>query len=151
MVRYIKQKNDYSCSAVVLMNARKWQGEKISYAKHYPEYRKKLLLTPELTEEDYWTRWLMLIQEISRIGGDACIRPTVKRVERMLTKGYAVMVYEDCDEKEYAHIYIIVKQTEKSFYCVNFDYEYAHKWVKKPKIFDGREVVVWSIPTLNKV
>ena len=142
MVRYIKQRNRFSCAVIAIINARKWQGQKLSYCSCYKHYSK--------INDSWWDLW----QEISNLGAEIDIHPTVKKIEKILNSEKSVLVYSKC--RHDAHLYNIVKHTKKSFLCLNVCWNITSEWISKSEFMNywncgkkkcGKtEHVIWRVP-----
>ncbi len=97
-----------------------------------------------------WDLW----QEISNLGAEIDIHPTVKKIEKILNSEKSVLVYSKC--RHDAHLYNIVKHTKKSFLCLNVCWNITSEWISKSEFMNywncgkkkcGKtEHVIWRVP-----
>ena len=58
MPRYIKQKDDFSCGPVALLNVRLWAGQQITYKQNYEECKIMCKCSEEGTQRSHFQRAL---------------------------------------------------------------------------------------------
>lgn len=58
MPRYIKQKDDFSCGPIALLNVRLWAGQSVSYKQNYKECRVICKCSEEGTQRSHFQRAL---------------------------------------------------------------------------------------------
>ena len=91
MIRYTSQRNHVDCGPTAIANALKWAGASFSYAGSY-----KALIANCRAEDG--THWTDLTHELARWEREGVLklkvwfRPTLKRIEKQLSKGGAVIL-----------------------------------------------------------
>jgi hypothetical protein len=146
-MRFLKQKNIFSCGPIALMNIHKWLGHRCAYKTHYKKICKKVKCTTDSggCSLDLFADCLYAMAKVlPRHTAGECTAYRVKhrqgligRISHALENGHVVVADYLFDEispqgDKYSHIYIIIDQTEKSFYCLN--YHLGHRWVSKNKL-----------------
>jgi predicted double-glycine peptidase len=127
--RWIRQRNNYSCGPVAIMNLLKWLGESVTYANDYAYWLKQCKTAKYGTSLYNFTRVLYNLDGIKISPRNV---PNIGVIDEALLNGRAVVMksaYISNDVYE-GHYYLITDCTDKSYYCVNLNDK--HGWVSKP-------------------
>lgn len=114
-MRFLKQRNSYSCGVIALLNAERIRGKKITYSKDYKIYRDLLNCT-----EDSGTRW----EQFNRL----CHVLGFKYSETY--KGQAPLIIQQCSFTGSCHYCVILKYSKdlQVAYVLNTE-NFKHEWV----------------------
>lgn len=125
-MRFTKQRAKYDCSSVSIINACKFFGQKISYTKHKNDLADLLDLTPQGCRT---THFISLMRKIHQL---QFFNIKTKSVHR---NSKSVIV----NEKQipmvliHGHVFIVVKETKKSYKCINLYSNQTISYVLKKK------------------
>lgn len=142
-MKYITQRDKFSCGPIAVINALKWQGFCIT-EKALPAVREMLDCirvhgtdVPQFAHFCESYRWPME-------------RPTLTKVNSILRDGDAVVVNtRNRDDRgrigKEGHYYLITKRTPRSFYCVNYGKPAwrTHRWLRQWAFL---KPIVWRVP-----
>jgi len=129
MTRYIKQRDQFSCVAIAILNARKWLGHKVSYDRDYMSVRCKAgLIIGVGTGARGFLRAARGLP-LTRI-----CKPTYAKIKKAIKAGNAVIVRSRWPQPRGGHIFLITKLTKRSVFCVNV--YGGHVW-RSRRIFKG--------------
>lgn len=122
-MRYITQRDEYSCGAIALANAMKWAGERISWKESANSIRKMCRTN---TEHGTWFRDLDRV--IKRYFKNVEFRwnLSLEEMDDHLRSGGAVVYnYTMRDDEEMGHYIFIdgISDSGKSYYVVNACFE----------------------------
>lgn len=123
-IRYAHQRRKNDCGAVVIINAAKWSGAKISYIKEYQTLCELLGIENDCgtTFEDVkeLIEWSSFPFKISRIRRNI----TNNLLDRHLNKGGAAIFFDDW----LGHVFLVAEFTKKKYVLINF---YNHVTISK--------------------
>ena len=127
--RWIRQRNDFSCGPVAIMNLLKWLGESVTYANDYKYWANKCKTAEYGTTLHDFVRVLYNLDGIKISPRNV---PNIGVIDEALQSGKAVVMKSAyiVDNVYEGHYYLITDQTDKSFYCVNLNDK--HGWISKP-------------------
>jgi hypothetical protein len=131
-IRWIAQKNLYSCGPVAILNTLKWIGFPISYKQNYKFWKKKCRCTEGGTHQHYFQICLNNIKNATIISKNL---PTIESIEHALASEQIIIMkssYVLDKRKIEGHFFIISNMTDEQFFCVNV--EGKHMWYNK-KLF----------------
>lgn len=129
-VRWIAQKNTFSCGPVAILNVLKWAGFPISYKKDYNFWKKKCKCSNYGTHQPKFQDCLQNLKNISAIPKNL---PTISFIEDILQSNQIVIMKSTSritSQRDLGHFFLIVEMTEDSFFIVN-DIEGKHQWYDK--------------------
>lgn len=126
-VRWLRQRDAYSCVPVALMNIAKAFGEGVTY-QDLPKY-KKLCHTNSEGSDVYTSRKLLFRDFHVK---KQILHPTMSQLRKYLAENYMILL-RSCTLYS-AHLFILAAATESSFYCVNI-YR-GHGWVPNQNFKD---------------
>ena len=129
IIRWIAQKNLYSCGPIAILNTLKWLGFPISYKQHYCFWKKKCLCTKEGTHQHYFQKCLDNIKNATITSKNL---PTISYIEQSIQNNQLVVMkssYMLEKRKVEGHFFIISDMTDEQFFCVNV--EGKHIWYDK--------------------
>ncbi len=149
---YIIQMDQFSCGPIAFINAKKWQGFKVSYNSDYRKIRKLCHCEPPNGTPEKYQKKIA-----KKFGFRRLFKPTVRKIDKLLLAGYAIQMrslyYKD--EEFHGHLYVITRRTERSFYCINYS-NIGHRWVLKKefkhedlKRFGRVRPFAWIIPNVE--
>lgn len=120
MTRYINQRDQFSCVPVVILNARKWLGHKVSYDRDYMNTRCQAGVIKG--KGAYATGFLRASRKLPKT---RICRPNWTKIKRTLKSGNAVIVRSRWDYG--GHIFLVTRMTDRSIFCVNV--YGGHRWL----------------------
>ena len=153
MPRFIKQRDEYSCGPVAIVNALKWAGIKATYA-HVKKYKRICK-----TEEDMGTTLFAIHETLAATKVFKIVRlynPPIKRIDEHIDGGGAVLFGSTkikTEESYEGHYALIVSRSQKRYGVCNLEppgksYKTCcrKRFIKKfMKRFEGDKPVVWLL------
>lgn len=140
-IRYVRQKDEYSCGVIAIINIMKWGGEKISARVH----RKKLIKACKCTRDSGVWEWDLsnVLFELKKIVVDhiavgASIK--LKDINKHIDHGGAIIIKY---VSEYGgHYTVCVKRNKRGYFLINDSKEktISFKSKKTLKNMLGQEV-----------
>lgn len=112
MIRYIKQRDQFSCAPVVILNALKWLGHDVSYARDYVSTRG---LAGSI--KGYGTPARGFLRAARKLPMTRICQPNWSKIKRALKDGHAVIVRSRWPNG--SHIFLVTRMTDRSVFCVN--------------------------------
>lgn len=119
-MRFVKQKDQYSCGPIAIMNALKWAGLPATYRTHFHKIRSLCKTTMSWgTTPDNMTMALLKHSKYLNFTTKSLV--TLKEIEKHLDAGGAVILeYWFKDEKDYdGHYVFIFREHGHDFMAVN--------------------------------
>lgn len=128
-IRWIAQRNKYSCGPIAILNVMKWAGLQVNYKKDYKFLSQKCRCTKDGTHQYSFQKCLDNIKNTSVLQKNL---PTIASIEESIeSKSIVVMKssYLLRPKKVEGHFFIISEMTDDQFFCVNV---YGrHEWYNK--------------------
>ena len=132
-IRWIAQKNEFSCGPIAILNILKWIGFQVNYKKDYNFWKKKCKCDYSGTHQSNFQYCLNNLKNITNIPKH---RPTISSIEDALNTSQIVIMKSTFmvdSKKDLGHFFIISEMTDDKFFCIN-DFKSSHKWYDK-KVF----------------
>lgn len=129
-VRWIAQKNNFSCGPVAILNILKWAGFPVSYNKDYKFWKTKCKCTEYGTHQPLFQKCLINLKNILSTPKNL---PTISSIEDAIKNNQLVVMKSTFmidSKRDLGHFFVISEMTEHSFFCVN-DVEGKHNWYDK--------------------
>ena len=124
-MRWIKQRNRFSCAPIAMLNIRKWAGGKISYQRNYQEMCRLCECSPESGSP----KWLNVLESMSDLRITKLRFPLVGDVLRHLHQGIA-LIRGVPTWSEIPHGFLLAGVSEDDVLCVNiWRDKQATRWV----------------------
>ena len=125
---WIKQRNNYSCGPVALMNLNIWLGNPISYACDYVDWFARCKCDRQGSPLAPFVESLYGIEGIKVRRRNV---PTIEIIDNALVKNKVVVMKSAISYKgeTMGHYFLVTERKENSFFCVN--YSDKHGWLKK--------------------
>lgn len=126
-MRWIKQRNEFSCVPVAFLNILKWKGDRTTYRENYKTWAKEC--HTEKTGSWNWTSNLRKLDlEIKQR-----VQPSIREIIRELDSGSIVLMKSAWTGRfgNHGHAFLVTKNSGKSLFCVNVNG--GHKWVSYRK------------------
>lgn len=128
-IRWIAQKNLYSCGPVAILNTLKWLGARVSYKKNYGLWKKKCRCNHEGTHQHYFQGCLDTIKNAlvtpKNLPTMACIEDSLDRGRLVIMKSSYMMDTRNVE----GHFFIVSEMTDDRFFLVNV--AGRHTWITK--------------------
>jgi len=136
-IRWISQKNNFSCGPIAILNLLKWIGLSISYKRNYEKLFKSCKCTWKGTHQHVFQKCLDKIN-----GVVICPKnlPTIESIEAAIQLGQIVIMKSSyvMEKTVEGHFFIISEMTEDKFFCINIGDQSSlplpkgkHMWVHK--------------------
>ncbi len=126
MTRYIKQRDNFSCVPVTILNARKWLGQRVSYARDYWKCRALAGCYP-----GYGAGGRGFLRAARDLPMTRVYLPTLEKIDDAVKAGNAVILRARWPEQAgiTGHIFLITRRTDRSLFCINV--YGGHQWRHK--------------------
>jgi hypothetical protein len=128
-IRWIAQKNLFSCGPVAILNTLKWLEFPISYHQNYEFWKRKCRCNKEGTHQHYFQKCLDNIKNANIIAKSL---PTIENIEQALISDQLVIMKSSYileKRKIEGHFFIISEMNHEEIFCVNV--EGKHMWLNK--------------------
>jgi hypothetical protein len=118
--RYIRQRDNYSCAAVALLNADKWRGKKVTYSD-LPKYRKVLSVDNKRGPSAKKLHDFLMQDPVIKYYFES---PTLKEVDSILERNgilYTICLDRGSSKSKSLikmHAFLITSKTRKGYKCI---------------------------------
>lgn len=132
-MRYCVQRNEFSCGPILIINALKWAGEKITYRKDYKELCELLKCSREIgTKSSYITRYIQKLNP--------------RRTRSLSMKNNeAIMALYLFDPKENIYHYVLILPDLTILNCCDKN-KFFHKQLTKKQLMKKlKKRTMWRI------
>ena len=123
-MRWIKQRNNFSCATIAILNLMKWLGLRISYKRDYNRIRKKLHC--DGSHGTYVRDFEKVIQTIKQAVIQRKRNPTVRDLQKAIDAGYLVILRYKIS-RYVNHVVVLHKRNHHCFFIVNINKD-GHWW-----------------------
>lgn len=125
IMRFIKQKNSYSCVPVAFLNIMKWLGVRTTYKENYHLWKMAVNTDKDGSAFKYWFPALNALPHIK------VNEIKVTDISNYLSKNIIILLcsawYYGLDIQK--HMLLVVKEKDDKFFCVNTCN--GHEWLAK--------------------
>lgn len=149
-MRWLKQRNEYSCGPIVMLNILKWAGYKVSYKKDYKYWKEKLKCDRTYGTNTF--RYMEAVSKIPNIKMYTCRgNLTFRQIKKALSNGALVLLNSaysfNVGDPAGTHVLLVSKKTKKSLFLVNS--HRGHSWFTKnefKKYYMQKNRVIMNYP-----
>lgn len=144
MPRYLKQPDHHSCGPIALMNALKFQGERVTLREDFKAWKDFCSCGIVYSRNRYnrkdWTRTKngTTIRAFSRLarelGATRLLAPDMRKMHKKLVQGFALAVQVRYT-RIHGHLFLITKTRKNAFYCVNLYEGETAGWITKKRFY----------------
>ena len=135
MVKYLKQRNSFSCGPIAIINAYKWLGLKYSY-KNLKELEKELDCDSSGTShESIHLALLFKFNKVNRYQKPLNIDKIISNFENKNNAMVLSFAYQEFDQIN-MHVCFVSEYKDKKFYIHNYSKLKAHYWISEQELSD---------------
>lgn len=121
-MKYVAQRNLYSCGPIAIINALKWAGQNVTYKKYYKKLIRKTKCTYSGTHDlNISVALFDYVNSFNKI--EWLVEPTIKDINKHLSSGGAAIISYDLLSNEVkereCHFLLVVKKEKEYYHVVN--------------------------------
>jgi hypothetical protein len=154
MIRYIKQRNCYSCVPIAILNIYKWLGKKVTYKSSYKKLLKQTKCDKNGSCEQNYAKVLYKMPNL--FIDELCCGKIGKKyfcelIDYHLKHGCIILIkyFYKLGKKTNSHLALIIKQTPCYYLCLNIaageTRVYINKRVMKALYFKESDPKAWIL------